>query len=246
MTGVRRWLRRAGLAVAMAALALAAVRAPSALGRLDAFQVRRVEVLGTRFIEPYAVVRAAGLHRPASVFDDADAWEAGVRTLPLVASVRARRALPGTVTLEVREVVPVALVGGDRLRPVDVDGRVLPLEPAGVVLDLPILTGVGVQAGEVVGAGRSALTVLTALVGRAPEMAERISQVHVTDGSLRVAFRDDRAEAVLPVRPSDVQLTQLRVAFADLVARGELDRVRSIDVRFRDQVVVSFLRTPVS
>jgi cell division septal protein FtsQ len=223
------------------------VLAPRLLRTVDAFRVETVEVTGTRFLEPYAVVRAAGLDRPASVFDDTDAWRAGVLTLPLVDDVRVRRRIPSTVVLVVREVEPVALVAHDALRPVDASGRILPLEPAGIVLDLPVVVGATVRHGRVAGpAGASAVATLTSLAVRAPELADRISQVEVGTGSLRVTFRDRGLEAVLPTHPSEVQLLQLRLAHADLRARGELDEVRTIDVRFRDQVVVSFLHTPKS
>jgi cell division septal protein FtsQ len=235
--------------VALAALAAVVLiaRAPVLLRHLGSFRVRSVEVTGTRFLEPYAVVRAAGLDRNASVFDDTDEWRAGILTLPLVEDVRIRRGMPGTVKLEVREVEPVALVADGSLRPVDARGRVLELEPAGIVLDLPVVVGAPLKEGRVATpAGASAIATLAALSVRAPQMAGRISQVEVSGGALRLMFRDVALEAVLPAHPSDVQLLQLRLAHADLRARGELDQVRIIDVRFRDQVVVSFLNPPVS
>ena len=57
---IRRWAHRTGI-VAIAAAAIAVVvLAPRALRQLDSFRVETVEVTGTRFMEPYAVVRAAG------------------------------------------------------------------------------------------------------------------------------------------------------------------------------------------
>lgn len=221
--------------------------APRVLRHVDALQVRTVEVTGTRFLEPYAVVRAAGLHRAASLFDDPAVWRAGVLTLPLVEDVRVRRAMPSTVKLEVREVEPVALVAGSSLRPVDAMGRLIDLDPAGIILDLPVVVGAPIKEGRVVtSSGASAIAALTVLAVRSPELADGISQVVVADGTLRIEFRELGLEAFLPTHPSAVQLLQLRLAHADLRARGELDRVRSIDVRFRDQVVVSFFDTPVS
>lgn len=244
----RRILFRGIMAGAALAAAIAVIRlAPRVLRLVDAFHVETVEVTGTRFLEPYAVVRAAGLDRPASLFDDADTWRAGVLTLPLVEEVRIRRRIPATVQVHVREVEPVALVEDGWLRPVDARGRLIPLEPAGIVLDLPVIAGVPVKNGRVDGAaGASAVATLTALAVRAPELADRISQIEVGPGALRIAFRGQALEAVLPRHPSRVELLQLRLAHADLRARGELDQVRSIDVRFRDQVVVSFIDTPVS
>lgn len=236
-----------GVIAAAGAVTAVAVLAPPTLRHMDVFQVETVEVTGTRFLEPYIVIRAAGLDRPTSVFGDVDAWRAGVLTLPLVDDVRVGRRIPSTVHLEVREVEPVALVGAGRLRPVDATGRLIPLDPAGVVLDLPVVLGAEIRNGRVASpAGASAIATLTALAVRAPDLADRISQVDLEPGSLRIAFRDIALEAVLPSHPTHVQLLQLRVAHADLRGRGELERVRTIDVRFRDQVVVSFLDTPVS
>lgn len=251
MSRARRAIRivRAAI-VACAVLALGgagAVYGPDLARRADAFKIRRVDVTGTRFLDPRAVIRAAGLDHPASVLDDADVWRTGVLTLPLVESVRTRRSLPGTVTLEVVEVRPLALVAGATLRPVDAAGRLIELEPAGRLLDLPLLSGADVRGGRIHGdPGRAALRVLVRLGAEAPELRERISQVNVEPGTLHVLFRDGGPEALFPLRPTTDQLSQLRLTLADLAARGELDRVRSIDVRFRDQAVVSFLQSPVS
>lgn len=247
MSGLARRLRGPVLGGLVLVVGAAAAVAPRALRDLDVFRVRQVSVTGTRFIQPYAVVRAAGLTRASSVFDDVERWETGVLTLPLVEAVEIRRRLPGTVEVHVAEVQPVALVAGRELRPVDGNGRVLALDPAGTLLDLPILTGLEVRAGLVHGpAGAAALRSLIELQRSAPQLAERISQVEHRQGALRVVFRDDAAEVLLPVDATGVQLRHLRLAYADLAARGELGNVRRIDLRFRDQVVVSFLSSPVS
>lgn len=224
----------------------AGVYAPAVLRDTEAFRVRQVEVVGTRYIDPFAVIRAAGLDRDANLFDDVDAWRAGARTHPLVEDVRVRRAFPSGVTLEVVESEPVALVARGTLRPVDATGRLLELDPAGEILDLPIMTGAEIRDGRLDGASAAAIHTVTTLLRHTPDVAGRVSQLRIRGESLRLAFRDTRAEAVLPVVATPLQLTQLRLALADLGARGELDGVRTIDLRYRDQVVVSFLDRPVS
>lgn len=240
-----RRLRRPALAVLVLLCVAAPVLGSRALRHLDVFRVRQVEVIGTRFIEPYAVLRAAGLVRDANVFDDGERWRMGVLTMPLVEEVEIRRRLPGAVEVHVREVEPVALVAGRTLRPVDAAGTLIPLDPAGVLLDLPLLTGVEISGGRLV-RGAGVLNTLVALRRSAPELAERVSQLEAQGRMVRVVFRDETAEALLPLETTDVQIRQLRLAVADLTSRGELRNVRRIDLRFRDQVVVSFLTSPVS
>lgn len=239
-----RWIRRLGLVSAVVLAGVGWVYGPRSLRELETFRIRHVEVVGTRFLDPYAVVSAAGLGAESSLFDDADLWLSGVRELALVEEIRARKIFPSKVRLEVREVAPVALVAGadGTLRPVDAAGRMLELDPAGVVLDLPILTGVQVEGGAVkAGVASAAVATVAALMVRAPGVAERVSQAQLRGGELWLTFRAARTTAVLPAAATEVQLTQLRLALSDLLARGELDRVRTLDVRFRDQVVVSFL-----
>jgi hypothetical protein len=248
---MRRRLRRWRWILAMAALAGIATTAATwgreALRDSGAFPVERVEVNGTRYLEPYDVVRAAGLDRPGSLLDDAAAWRAGVRTLALVEAVQVRRVPPSTVVIDVTEAEPVALLAGRTLRPVDATGRLLELDPAGVVLDLPVLSGARTSGPRLEpGESTDAIRTLAILLQREPELADRVAHAELAHGALRLSFRRGGIQAVLPASASDMHLTQLRLTLADLTARGELPRVRAIDVRFRDQVVVSFLGRPVS
>lgn len=244
---LRRWrwlLAGAGLA---AAAWLGALHGPDLLRELEWFRVRSVEVAGTRFLEPYAAVRAAGINEGSSVFDDPRVWRAGIEALPLVDGVTIRRRLPGTLLIEIREAEPVALVaGGDRLQPVDWRGRALDLDPAGAALDLPVLSGVAISEDRLEEPGESALLLLSLLHEHDGRWADRVSQLELVPGAVRVVFRGDGPDALVPLSPTPSHVRQLRLAYADLSARGELGRARRIDVRFRDQVVVSFLRTPLS
>lgn len=244
--GRERWVQLLGVVAAFSVVAIGWVWGPEAARDMDTFRVRHVEVVGTRFLEPYSVVRAAGLTSMSSLFDDRRGWLAGVRTLSLVDDVRVRRHFPSTVVVEVREVMPVALVSAGTLRPVDAAGRLLELEPAGSILDLPVVSGVEVEDdGVAPGASASAVATVAALRERAGDVADRLSQAELVGEDLWLTFREGQAMAVLSSAATPVELTQLRLALSDLASRGELAQVRTIDVRFRDQVVVSFLDRPV-
>ena len=47
-------------------------------------------------------------------------------------------------------------------------------------------------------------------------------------------------EALIPGEPTVDGLRRLHAALADVTARGELPRLRRIDARFTDQIVVAF------
>ncbi len=238
-----RWA--AALLAASAVIALSA-QAPALLRHIDAFRVDRVEVVGTRHLAPHAALEASGITRTSSVFDDRRPWKAALLRHPLVAAVSIERKLPSTIVVRIEEVEPVALVRTPDLRPVDAGARTLPIDPAGAELDLPIVDVLTAVAAD----GRLEDDAALALVEAAarlrtlePEIAARVSEIApAAGGGLRLLLREPaRAEVLLPVPLEPERLEQLRLTMADLESRDELAGVRGIDVRFRDQVVVSLL-----
>ena len=238
-----RWALAATLAAGAAA---AATQAPRLLRGMELFRVERVEVVGTRHLAPHAALAATGITGASSVFDDAASWRDGLLGNPLVADARVERRLPAGVVVSIRETEPVALAATPELRPVDGRGRLLPIDLATGSLDLPVLL---VEAG-VGGDGRldhpGALALLAGydrLRRLDPGLATRVSEIHPSPGGFRLRLRwPAGAEALIPADAGPLQLRQLERALADLSARGELERLRRVDVRFRDQIVVSLNR----
>lgn len=236
-----RWIL--GLAGAAGLVALVA-RAPLLLGRLEAFRVRRVEVRGVRYLAPHEVLEKSGITRKSSVFDDPEPWRNSLMEHPLVAEAVIEREFPGTVVLQVTEVEPVALVRTPELHPVDAEARVLPIDPAAADLDLPVVRALSAVGADGRLSDRLAVEMVR-VIGRirrqTPALAARVSEVDAAPGGgLRLLLREpSTAEVLLPADFGGDRLDQLRLTLADLVARREIARIRRIDVRFRDQVVVS-------
>jgi len=113
---------------------------PPLLGRFSFFAVRRVEVVGVRYLAPSEVVAALGMRARASVWSSLPALERRLASLPGVAAARVSRRLPSTLRVVVTEVEPVALaVGPSGLVPVGRDGRPLPYDPATAPVDAPVV-----------------------------------------------------------------------------------------------------------
>lgn len=225
-------------------------QSPRAMRHMDAFRVEQVEVRGTRYLAPAEVLATAGIGAGSSVWDDSERWLAALRRHPLVRDARIERRLPSTLRVTVEETAPVALVRTPTLQPVDAEGRVLPIAPEQAGLDLPIVAGaVRVGADGVVTDDRTRALVASyaALTRMDAELGGLVSEVGGDAVALRLLLRLDRPALVtVPAGADRERLLEVRTALEDLVRRGEFTRLRALDGRFRDQVVVDLYPTESS
>jgi hypothetical protein len=198
-----------------------------ALRPFDFFAVRRVELLGIRFLAPEAVTGALGLRREASVWDRLGPLANRVRGLGGVAEVAVSRRLPSTLRVRVREVEPVALAAGDDgMIPVGVDGRPLPYDPARVAVDVPVIERPEAALVAALAAVRAADPTLFAEIAAARR--ERGGSVELDlEGRGRIRLG-------MPVDPAVVRA--VAAVERDLVARSQ--PWRELDGRFAGWVVV--------
>ncbi len=239
--GLLRWLVVLGAALVATG---ASAAAPRLLRNVNGFRVERVVVEGTRYLPPREVVRASGITAASNLFDDPAPWRRALLRDPAVLDVRIERRLPSTLVVDVEEAEPVALARTPDLRPVDARGVVLPLRDGGVDVDLPVLA----TACNVGKDGRlrdaSALAVLRTLARIRvldPALAALVSEASPAEGGVRLDLRDPLGGGVLVEdEPTARTLRELGLTLADLARRGEMDRVRRIDARFQEQIVVLF------
>ena len=125
---------------AAALLLGAVVLSPLGLRQVAFFQVRRVELVGTRYLAPEQLVARLGLAPDQNLFDDAGEIARRVERVGGVVSARVERRLPGTLRITVVERVPVAFAPGPNgLVPLDPTGHALPYDPAATGLALPLV-----------------------------------------------------------------------------------------------------------
>jgi hypothetical protein len=194
----RQTRRRIGVALTGALAGICSpLWGPPILRGIPAFEVREVEIVGTRFADPDDLRTLADLEVGASTWDDPGAWEEAVSTHPLIESARVSRAGRNRLRIEVDEVRAVALVPTPGLVAVDASGNRLGVDPSKHRLDLPILVGVTLDSatGRVAQEeGRRSLAVLEELASLSPEFIRRVSEVlpldseavelHLIEGSL--------------------------------------------------------------
>lgn len=218
------WRLVLGIPVVIALLA-APWWAPQLLAKLAFFRVRRVEIVGTQYVAPSDILRRLSVDTTHSVWDPAESLEGRLRGQPEIRSVRIRRRLPGTLVVEIVENLPVALVPAETgLRAYDDRGVLLPVDPARVDVDVPVL------------AGRD--TALLRLLGEvrreAPGLFERISELRrLPRGDV---WMNVASTPVLATQHVTVErLLELDPVTEDL-RRRQL-RPAELDLRYRDQVI---------
>lgn len=223
----RRWTawRIAVVGIAAVAGVSSPVWGLALMRELAFFRVRQVEVVGVRYLDPAVVVARLRVDTLASLWDNADKWVRRVQGHPQVSAVQVERRLPGTLIVHVTENVPVALVPhADGLRAMDAAGRRLPVDPAVVSMDLPI---VSLHDAAV-------WPMLDSLRRAQPALFAKLSDVR-RDGSRELRF----SVAGVPVRAlagiGARRIAQIVPVAEDLAHRRA--RVTELDLRFRDQVI---------
>lgn len=230
---------------AISALAAAALSAPfwgpAALRRVGWFEVRRVEVSGTRLLAPHLVLAASGIRSGQSVWDDPQAWEEALRAHPAIADARVVRRLPQTLRVRVEEKRPVAFVEAGSLRPATASGEILPVDPARTPMDLPIVRGTWSDTARQRSA-RGLLSEMGRLGELDPGLLSEVSEVRAGEKGPEVLILSHRfGEIVLPAGIGSARLAELRAVLGDLERRlpaDASDPAARVDLRYRDQIVV--------
>jgi cell division protein FtsQ len=244
----------AWVAGVVAGLAGAAAAAHAGLGWLlttPRLAVRTVEVEGARRLDEAAVRGAAGVEPGQNLLAlDAAAAAARIRALPGVRDARVVRHLPDRVVLLVEEREPYALLNPGRSGPSGRAARLVWVDPEGhpVVPEarpgaprLPILSGVDPAApgrGDGATPGlRTGLALLRVVQRTGGRMAARISEIDLGRAEGPVLYTVEGTEVRVGADGWDERLARLDGVLGELEARGE--RMAVVDLRFRDQVVLT-------
>jgi cell division protein FtsQ len=251
----RRRVRRTLRALAGALLAGAGLAAVGTAGALaadwlttaPALAVAVVDVVGGRRLGEAAVLEAAGIAPGTNLFAiEPDRVAHRVAALGGVRGVHVTRRLPNRVTLALDEREPYALVNPagpgkpSGLFWIDAEGQLVGPARRPEPPPLPVLSGVEVPApgpaAPISDRLRMGLALLRAIQRTGDRAAGRISEIEVGRAEGPVLYTLDGTVVRIGPEPWDERLGRLEGVLDDLQTRGE--RAESIDLRFRDQVVL--------
>lgn len=221
----KRFLKGLGILVLAAALFSTPWWGRRALASLAFFRVRRVEIVGARYLAPSDVITRLAVDTTESVWVPLPPLARRVEADPLVASATVERRLPGTLVVTIVEKVPVALVparGG--FRAYDRSGVALPLEPSRVAVDLPVLAARDTALLRLLGDVRDSVPDVYARLSEVRRVGRRELLLRLATVPVR-AMADVRAARLADIIPVEQDLARRRA------------RVVELDLRYREQVV---------
>jgi cell division protein FtsQ len=223
------WSRyRVRLALAGIALLLAIgspLWGPLLLRHLAFFRVRKLEIIGARYVSIGEVVDRLHVDTTRSIWDPTEPLAARLASHPQLRRVSVRRKLPGTLVVDIDENLPVALVPtNDGLRAYDARGTYLPIDLARTPIDAPV-----VQRRDAV-----LFQLLGVLRNEAPALYDRVSEIRtVGPEEVILEFSGTPVRAMRDV--SAARLAEIGPVEEDLARRGL--HAAEIDLRYRDQVI---------
>ena len=238
----RRLLRWALVVGLVAAVLAGLVAAGGWLLTSPRFAVNHVEVRGAQQLTAERILEAAGIPPGRSLFLlDPRGIARAVETLPEVQRAEVVRELPDRVTLVVEERKPFTLVHAGRLHWIDESGHVLGREAQAVTPPAPVISGLSEpellsMSGAPSGKAHDAIRLIRALLRSGSALASEISEIDVGSADGPVLYTVGGIEVRLGADQWDERLARLEAVLAQKAARE--GGIRSVDLRFRDQVVL--------
>jgi cell division protein FtsQ len=242
MPAVDRLLRRVLVALLVVAVPAGAVAAGWWLVSSPRFAVKSVDVRGAHLVGADRILDAAQIAPGRNVFLlDPRRIARQVEALPEVQRADVIRELPDRVTVVVEERKPFTLVHAGRLHWIDETGHVLGREDQAVTPPAPVISGLTEaelvsMSGAPSGKARDAIRLIRALLRSGSTLAGEISEIDMTEAKGPVLYTVGGVEVRLGAEEWDERLSRLEGVLAQPSARD--GRIRTVDLRFRDQVVL--------
>jgi cell division protein FtsQ len=200
----------------------------------EQLRVGRIDVKGSHFLSEGEVRQLLEPALGANILEvDIDELKRRLRASPWVADALVARALPDTLTVEVRERIPLALAELEQLHLMDEEGTLIEIYgPRTAGFDLPIVRGLTGIDGE---ARRDRARRAGALLADLGELGVEISEVHVLgSGELRLVLRGPGETLRLGPPPYRARFTTFLALRRELAER--CPDAEYFDLRFRDRI----------
>ncbi|MEJ2586621.1 MAG: FtsQ-type POTRA domain-containing protein [Deltaproteobacteria bacterium] len=161
---------------------------------------------------------------------------------PWIRNARLQRQLPHTLTIDIEEQTPVAILLSDRMVYVNSHGEPFKAVTQSENVDFPIITGISDDLKSDENRLETVAHVMHTLSNEhGIWAADNLSEINVREeGEVALYYRELGAEIVCNWRNLSEKIPGLRRLADHLKSSGKIDRVRRIDLDYADGAVVSF------
>ncbi len=207
------------------------------------FSVREIQVRGSDKVSGNEIVAITGLKRGMNIWQvDPVAIEKKVAKHPWVRRVLVRREFPRRIVIDVEERMPKAIVALRKLYYVDADGVLFKEVATGENVKYPLLTGL--RAEDLMASDpvtRKRIREALRLSDLMAQRAHTLSEIHF-DAPDRVAVYTTRYPVALHMGWGDWEDKLGRLDRLLSLWQGNEERLHSLDMSIRDQVVAKLRR----
>jgi cell division protein FtsQ len=207
------------------------------------FAVARIDVEGASRVSADRVRSAAAIPPGTNLWRlDPATVAARVAALPEIRRAEIIRRFPNQIVILVEERRPFTLVHAGRLHWLDEEGRMLDEVPQAVVPSVPVVSGLsdaelGSMRVDPSPRAREAVALIRTLLRSGSALSAAISEIDVSRTDGPVLYTVEGVEVRLGTEEWEERLARLERILRQVGRDG--DPVRAIDLRFRDQVVLT-------
>jgi cell division protein FtsQ len=209
--------------------------------------VDKVEVEGNYILQQQDVISLSGIPLGKEIFQvSLDSVRMSIKTNSYVEDVHVSRILPGIIHIQLVERQPIASLMLSKQYYLDKNGNLLPKISTDVIMDLPVITGVNIDAKNISFGNKilemdvySALQILETANSLNREIYDFISEVNLNYGNDITIYSSDCGIPINLGRDEYQKKLLLTYTFwkQHVIKRGA-ENLKSVDVRFSDQIVV--------
>ncbi len=242
-----RFIKVAVVLAAVPALAYGGWRGYKEITTTERLAIETIEIAGANRVSEDDIHDLAGIEEGDNILSFRESTVAGnIRRNPWIKEVDVSRGLPSTVTIEVTEREPLALVRLDAMYVMDASGVVFKKYSPEDGLDLPVITGLTADglrdtSGEL---EEGLLDLMRTLKGREGFNLSKVSEIHADrvfglsvytlDEGVRL---DVGMEGFLPKLESFEKILKTRGGSLNGIEAMDLNNYREVVVRFSANVV---------
>lgn len=202
--------------------------------------IEKVEIKGNRLIPVEVIIKESGVKINSGLYDyDLKEIENRVEKIPYVKKAVVQRELPSTLSIKIVERKPLAICSNNNLYYIDDEKKIMRYNMHHKLLDLPVITGIKIDTLLKNNVIDSVIYILKTLRENYFDLYNQISEIYIKNHSEIVFYSNNYCIPIIIGQENILHRLENLYAFWNTYAIYEnLNNIKSIDLRYNDQVVV--------